>query len=482
MTNPMKKESENPALNNLGKRKDHESFLKAMASKYDLAQYRSKSNEERKDRLADFLQDWYYVKFVCALIYDAFYNVIRSSYRARPTEAFIPTLIEIREWYKEAKKTKVSPNQTLNNTVNGFSILGISGIGKSSLVKRVLHTGFKQICKLENTTQLQFIITNCVDTGSLKDILNKFIVGIDELIGTSYHKIYIASKKYTTESLTAIVANLCHLHCVGVWVIDEINHLTNVPFKSRGQIIAFLKNLSNKINIPIVLVGTPEAYTLLAENFQIARRSQGIKSFFLEKYENDADWKNLMKSIWKRTVVRKNGPLTAEIINLYFKYTQGIISQVVALHHNCQVTAIERGVEKITIEIVQKEGEEMLLTEKGIRALERNNPEELKYYADLSMQTIIRVNKLIENAETPEELAKGIFSEDIPYADKKKIAAATLRALDLPKRNSKSRSALPKPKKKFPAKKGVKKSAEENYKELKSRGLITKLKDELGNG
>ena len=78
----------------------------------------------------------------------------------------------------------------------GFSLLGVSGIGKTSAVEKILSL-YPQVIKHElyhgypiNELQISWMKLDCTHDGSLKGICMEFFEMLDNLVGTEYYKQY----------------------------------------------------------------------------------------------------------------------------------------------------------------------------------------------------------------------------------------------------------------------------------------------------
>src|SRR5690606_22925618 len=116
-------------------------------------------------------------------------------------------------------------------TASGFTIIGISGLGKTSSLERVLamypqvivHSEYKGIPF--SMYQVVWLKLECPHDGSLKGLLFDFFSAVDRLLGTSYYDKMVRARPTVDVMLSAMyqVARNCSL---GLLVIDEIQHLS----------------------------------------------------------------------------------------------------------------------------------------------------------------------------------------------------------------------------------------------------------------
>jgi len=406
----------NMLLQDFPERLEQDEFLELVAENVSISYAQKEKKAKRKNILQTLPQDWFYVNNDVYPLYDIFYDTFYQTFRYRHQENTVQLLNVTKEWYDMAGVKGYKPPIINDFNVDGFSIIGISGIGKTYTSKRILRKCFNQLIHRTNTIQISYLITNCVNIGSLKELLVKFLSEVDRLIGSSYMWDYVNSKN-STEKLEAVVANIGVRHYIGIWIIDEIHHLKSVPFRSAEQIINFFKNVSSVIGMPIVFIGTPEVKYVLGGNFQIARRAEGNGSIFWERYswkvrdaegneqkERGEEWKALITSLWKRQVLRKSGKLTDEIIDAYFKRSQGIMKRLLAIHIRAQVMAMDSGEEKITPELIYGTAKYFQLTDNMISALDSGKEELISAYGDLSMRAFNLIESVYAKKPSDQEI------------------------------------------------------------------------------
>jgi len=387
----------NYLLAEFANRLDPGSLLKLFKQGDSFKKIKKASYGVRLKALNDFQQDWFYVPITIIKVYNAFFNALYRSYRSQVYNNFIERLNRTIEWFENAKKKSNKYPTYSDLTIPGFSIIGISGIGKTTLVNRVLNRCFKQIIPRENTTQISYIITNCTHDSSLKGMLSLFIFKVDQLLNTNYSKQYI-KRDFNIHMVEAAIASLCVRHHIGCWLVDECHNLNSINRQSQDQILNFFKNINSIIGLPIIYIGTPEMVGIFSKNFQVARRAQGLGTIVIDRYKQDSDeWKTLIGALWKRQVLRRPGRLKKEIEDFYYSKSQGIMDILVAIHILVQEEALEEGEETITLELLESAYQRLPLTTRGIRALASGEEHLLRDFPDLSMKVLDFIQQVMEN-------------------------------------------------------------------------------------
>jgi len=101
-----------------------------------------------------------------------------------------------------------------------------------------------------------------------------FFEAVDRVAGTNYFEMY-AKRATTVNMMMQRMGQIARLHCVGVIVIDEIQHLILAKGGGSTKMLNFLVTLVNTIGVPVVLVGTTLAMSVFQSEFRQARRSSG---------------------------------------------------------------------------------------------------------------------------------------------------------------------------------------------------------------
>lgn len=244
--------------------------------------------------------------------------------------------------------------QSISNGIIGgsdsFTVLGLSGIGKSSAINRAISLIAPQslIVTTEPYSRIAPIITvqtpyDCSVKGLLLEILRE----TDKTLGTDYHS-YAIRARAPTDALIGSVSNVC-LHSVGLLILDEFQ---NVCGKNGANLMGVLLNLINSSGISVALVGTLETKAFFSDaTFQLSRRSLGLEygSLPLGEY-----FYNLCRTLTSYLYVRNDFILTDEMINWLYQHSNGITSVVVSLIKDAQEIAILDGSETLSIASLNK--------------------------------------------------------------------------------------------------------------------------------
>lgn len=291
----------------------------------------------------------------------------------------------------ETLNLKKLNSRNLRSTATGFTILGISGVGKStavqeilSLYPQVIHHNFYQKSSHLSNTQLVWLKLECPADGSVKGLCLNFFQAVDDILGTPYYSIYGGGGRRTVNEMMpymALVASNIHL---GVLVIDEIQCLTKLNIGGYKKILDFFVQLINTIGLPVVLVGTYKAWSILGSEFRSIRRGTGQGDFIWDRMKEDEDWHLFVESLWQYQYVQKPCELTPQIIHSLYYECQGITDFAVKLFMLAQARAITTGREKITVAVIKSVARDCLRTATSVLdALKQGNIKQLQSYEDV---------------------------------------------------------------------------------------------------
>ena len=236
---------------------------------------------------------------------------------------------------------------------NSFSVVGVSGLGKSTALQRVLSL-FPQIIHHERykgqmlcCQQIPYLVVQTPHDGSVKAMILDIYLQLDTLLGTSYQH-YALAHKLTLDVLVSQLNQIVRINHVGLLVIDE---LQNIAYRKNGiRFINFLVQLINGAGVSICMVGTPRVLHVLQQEFRSARRTTGL---IYDRLPYDKEFALLLHGLWHYQYTRFATDLTPEMQSWLYRKTQGIPDVLVKLLYNAQKLCILDGREKLDFEVFE---------------------------------------------------------------------------------------------------------------------------------
>ncbi|WP_273130110.1 ATP-binding protein [Bacillus weihaiensis] len=324
-------------------------------------------------------------------------TLIRRGYLARNPldKSFlerIRVLHELREDEEEAHRYIEERLNYIRSTADSVAIIGISGIGKTTAIERLLSM-YPQVIKHQlyqgqffNRTQIVWLKIDCPYDGSLATLCKSFFKAIDDLLGTHYLEKFGYFNRMTSTMLL-YMTSLASLYGIGVLVIDEIQHLINSK-NEQEEMLNFFVTLSNTVGIPTVLIGTSKAQLLFKGNFRQARRAASDGSIIWDRMaENSEEWEFFLETLWKMQCLKEHSDLTEELKKAFYDECQGITSVAVNLFILAQERVLfdEANInEKITPQVLKKTAkEDMKIIQPMLNAIRKNNLKAMYKYEDI---------------------------------------------------------------------------------------------------
>lgn len=202
----------------------------------------------------------------------------------------------IKQRYENYKAIQQQSYSGILGGSDSFTIIGTSGIGKSSAISRAISLITEnRIIETDKpyTKIIPCLIVQCPFDSSVKGLLLEILRKVDEELGTDHYIHAVKSRASTTDMLIGAVSSIA-LNNIGMLVVDEIQNVVNS--KNGKSLIGALTQLINNSGISICMVGTPESTVFFEQAMQLARRSVGLQ-YTIMKY--DEYFQSFCKIIFK---------------------------------------------------------------------------------------------------------------------------------------------------------------------------------------
>lgn len=364
-------------------------------------------------------------------------RILRMGYAMR--NPITPKYVrDLNNGYKDILNEQITLNNGENyvTTSSGFSLIGVSGMGKSTILSKLLST-MPQVILHSNyrgrpfsMTQLTYLKLDCPFDGSLKALCLEYFSCVDRILSTHYFEKY-SMARLSANAMLPIINQISRNVGLGLLVVDEIQNLSLAKSGGSEKMLNYFVSMVN-LSIPVILIGTPKALPILQGEFRQARRGQG--DFVWDRLKKDKQWDLLIEGLWDYQWVRNPQPLTKEISYVLFDECQGIIDICIKLFFMAQVRAISSRQETITPKLIRKVADENLKLVRPMLQSLKNGGKGLSLYNDIMVLDIsnfinneqkqINLNSTIEQFKKVREEKNNMQSFDL----KKEV---TIRLLDL---------------------------------------------------
>lgn len=278
-------------------------------------------------------------------IYSKLYLALLRSMQKKGTQ------MAIKQRYENYKAIQQQSYSGILGGSDSFTIIGTSGIGKSSAISRAISLITEnRIIETDKpyTKIIPCLIVQCPFDSSVKGLLLEILRKVDEELGTDHYIHAIKSRASTTDMLIGEVSSIA-LNNIGMLVVDEIQNVANS--KNGKSLIGALTQLINNSGISICMVGTPESTVFFEQAMQLARRSVGLQ-YTTMKY--DEYFQSFCKIIFKYQFLKNRTEITTVITEWLYEHSAGVVSVVVSLIHDAQEIAILTGKEVLNLDTLNE--------------------------------------------------------------------------------------------------------------------------------
>lgn len=226
---------------------------------------------------------------------------------------------------------------------DSFSIIGSSGIGKSSAISRAVSIATEnRVIELEEPfcKIIPVVMVQCPFDCSVKGILLQILREIDMELDTHYYDMAVRARA-TTDMLIGSVSQIALNH-IGLLVVDEIQNIVN--HRQGKSLVGMLTQLINNSGISICMVGTPEAETFFESVDYLARRALGLR---YGTCEYNAYFREFCNVLFQYQYVGQESIISDGMIQWLYEHSAGVLAVVVSLIHDAQEISILSGRETL---------------------------------------------------------------------------------------------------------------------------------------
>lgn len=323
-------------------------------------------------------------------------SVLRGGYVGRNP-------MESSTWrHLHALAARTSSSAMFNSTASTFSLVGLSGMGKTTALKSVLRL-YPQVVKHTRYggrdfihTQIVWLKLECPFDGSLNGLCRTFFQAVDTALGDNIHARYYMSNRNIGDLIRGM-EQVASTYFVGALFIDELQHLRSAKAGGKDNMLNFFVNLVNSIGIPVVFIGTTSMVELFSDVLRNARRVSGQGIFdFKQPAPNDAEWELLLDAMWQYQWVKKPVPPSEGLKATIYDLTQGVTDFLAKLMILGQRYAIQSGIETLNEGVFEKiAATKMKLLQPAIAALRSGDHAQMAKFEDL-LPTDVQLEEMMK--------------------------------------------------------------------------------------
>lgn len=305
-------------------------------------------------------------------------------------------------WRHLHGSTRGSSKAMFNSTASTLSLVGLSGMGKTTALKSVLRL-YPQVIRHTRYSGRDFIHTQivwlkleCPFDGSLTGLCQAFFRAVDAALGDDAHAHYYMSRRQI-DHLIQGMQQVASTFFVGAVFIDELQHLNSAKTGGKDNMLNFFVNLVNTIGIPVVFIGTNSMVGLLVDVLRNARRGSGQGIYdFKQPAQNDPAWELLLEAMWDYQWVKQRTPLSDNLKSRIYDLTQGVTDFLAKLMILGQRYAIQSGLERLDERVFEHvAATKMKLLQPALAALRSGDIERMAKFEDL-LPTDVQLKEMMK--------------------------------------------------------------------------------------
>ena len=280
----------------------------------------------------------------------------------------------------------------VESSAAALTILGISGIGKTTLINRLRnlypryidHGGYYKGQPFGSYRQIPWLNLNVPERGSIKGLILTFFKAVDKIAGTRHCADYTSNGRRTVEAMIPDVATVVAQHGIGLMSLDEFHNLNAAASGGDIAMINLLVRLIDTANLPIIMIGSYACLDFLTKEFRILRRSMADGGVIWDRMVYDDIWNYFVETMWDYQVLQRPTKYTEQFGMILYDECQGITAYAIEIFKMAQIIAINEGVECITPSILRQAAQRQLAEVSDvINALRTNNRKALQKMGDV---------------------------------------------------------------------------------------------------
>ena len=215
-------------------------------------------------------------------------------------------------------------------------LIGPTNNGKSMIIERF----YKKHMRYTSEDQTQEIIPVLVMQMPSDPSIGRFYTMLLYALGVP-----AIGQKMRLSDIEMLALRLMRITNVQMLIIDELHNMLAGGSKVRSEFLNLLRFLGNELRIPIIGVGTEDAYRAVRTDDQLENR---FNPFILSRWKDDEEFLMLLASFEASMPLRKQSHLYNEDMARYIiSRTEGTIGKIATLLTRTAIVAINSGAESM---------------------------------------------------------------------------------------------------------------------------------------
>lgn len=272
------------------------------------------SSLEHKLDALDHLRQFYIPTGQHVLLAQGFLRLLRAGLARRdPQEARVMKfLLESGEIVSRhnrlATALTISRRPIDNGGALGFTLMGPSGAGKTSLLDRfcwmlpqepiLIESIAGKACRIRTVPVIR---VQCPTSGTKLGFCYACLSEIDSALGDTHYAYEAKTRRYSSDMCEVLLRAVLSSMFVGLVIVDDIQFLLKVPNQAT-ILLQCIANLMEDTGIPVLTVGTYMAWSVLKDRADLSSKLSSEGDEFLEAMPLNSEWVRHCGLNWKLRV------------------------------------------------------------------------------------------------------------------------------------------------------------------------------------
>lgn len=218
-------------------------------------------------------------------------------------------------------------------------LIGATNNGKSMIIEKFRRQHLPQLSEDGAKEIIPVVVMQMPSDPSIARFYTMLLHGMNSPI----------ANRLRVSELETLALSIMKETKVRMLIIDELHNLLAGGTSVRNEFLNLLRFLGNTLRIPIIGVGTEDAYRAIRTDDQLENR---FKPFILQRWKDDDEFMSLLASFAASFPLRRPSELYGnEMARYILARTEGTIGEIATFLTYAAITAVETGEEAINSKI-----------------------------------------------------------------------------------------------------------------------------------
>lgn len=286
------------------------------------------------------------------IYYECFRSIERAmkvGYSAK--DPFSPTTLNYLHYAWDERPTITPQSGAFQPKGCGITLVGESGVGKTSMLEQILHC-FPNVIhhshyhgkEMEFKEQVVWVKVDCPHNASVRELCESILLELDISLHCG-----ITPPGKTIGALIRQIEQRIKTSFLGILVIDEMQNIRISRAGGEDNLLRFLHSLVNNLGIPLCFCANPPFDLTLSKTLKAARRAESGGYFSMEVLgHSDKSWRHFINELWLLQWTNVETPLTDKLSNKIHTLSVGNLDLAHRIYREAQRMVIGTGDERIT--------------------------------------------------------------------------------------------------------------------------------------